>query len=311
MQAFKRASSTALRAVVFACLFTMTACQTLVPEPAPEVVPDPVQPAPEKPVVVKPAPPKPAPPPPVAVLFNGDIATYTEVADALQAVIPNRLMIIDLSTQDSSTLQSQLTEHNVAQVVAIGDKALEQSRLIPELDVIYAQAFTADASMRGVPALPPASMQLSYWLVQQPTIRRVGVLGSAAFADALEEIEQAGALLGIEVDSQIVTNDKQAWFEFRRMLPTIDGFVFLPDANILSPSAIQRMLAHGSKNELAFLTYNALLFKLGAQLHITHNPRNVAEQLARLIDDRALQTLPQTTFRARTRGMEEFVDVNG
>jgi hypothetical protein len=37
----------------------------------------------------------------------------------------------------------------------------------------------------------------------------------------------------------------------------------------------------------------------------------VAEQLVRLIDDRKLQMLPQTTFRARSRGMEEFVDVNG
>ncbi len=311
MQAFKRASSTALRAVVFACLFILTACQTLVPEPAPVEAPEPVLPVPAKPVVVKPPPAKPAPPPPIAVLFNSDIATYAEVAEALKATLPERLLVIDIDDQNSDALQVQLAENNVQQVVAIGDKALNESRAIAKIDVIYAQAFTADASMRGVPALPPANLQLAYWLDQQPSIRRVGVLGSEAFADALNEIREAGALLGIEVDSQIVANDKQAWFEFRRMLPAIDGFVFLPDANILSPSAIQRMLAHGSKNELAFLTYNALLFKLGAQLHITHNPRNVAEQIARLIDDRALQTLPQTTFRARTRGMEEFVDVNG
>ena len=303
------------RACAFAAalLLLLTACQTqptpppVEPEPAP---PPAVEPPEVKPEPVKPPPPPP-PPPPVAVIVSHDIPAYQEVADALVASMDKPYVLLNLDAEDLPDIAEQLREKGVQQIVTIGDKALNSASELAVDDVIYAQVFTPQQSHRGVPAIPPAEQQLAYWLQVQPRLTRIGVIGSNRFEPAMEALSAAGAGMNLEVISRVAANDKQAWLEFRRILPSIDGFVFLPDPSILSPTAIQRMLQHGGKNNLSFLTYNALLYKLGAQLHITQNPQDVAAQIARLIDDQDISVQPLTMFKARHTGSEVFVDING
>ncbi len=315
-QAARRILRLSLAAVFFSAL---AACQTPAPAPEPEVSPQaPIvkpEPLPEKPAV-KPPPPPPPPPPPVAVLLSRDIPAYTAVSAALEARLmetadsPTAPMIVDLETTDSNDLLDLLGESKVRQVVAIGDRALDAVEGLTELDVIYAQVFTPQHKHRGVPAIPPAKAQLTYWRKIDNDLQRVGVLGSEPFRAAIEGIAAAGSELGMVVQRSIVSNDKQAWLEFRRLLPEMDGFIILPDQSILSPGVIQKILSHGRKNNVRFLTYNALLFKLGAHLHVTQNPEDVASQIADLLKNEELRERPLTVFRARTQGSEVFVDVN-
>ena len=296
-------------------LLVLSACQTTPPAPPP------VEPEPELPTVVEPKPkpeaPKPAPPPPpppVAILVSKNIPAYSRVADAvaekLRSADDRPVQQFDTSSLTSDALASELAKQRVEQVVAIGDGAV--SAIAEEdFDLIYAQTFDPPNNHRGVDALPPADIQFRYWTALHPKLKRIGVIGGAEFTSTMAEMVSAGEALELEVTSRIVTSDKQAWVEFRRILPNIDGFVFLPDRTILSPTGIQRMMQHGAKNDIQFLTYNALLYKLGAQLHITQNPDDVAEQLAHLVRNPQEKRRQLTSFKARQKGSEVFVDISG
>ncbi len=314
MEARKRARM--VRVFALATLMVLGACQTPTPQtlPEPQVEPPPVVPTvPEK----KPAPvPKPPPPPPpIAVLVSQNIPAYQQVADALIKDLDEPHIVLTMNQTEPQRVQEALEDLSVQRIASIGDNALRSAEAHadkdPTVDIIYAQVFAPQTMHRGVEALPPASTQLAYWRQLNPGLMRIGILGSHGFAPVIEEMTAAAKAQGIEVESQIVASDKQAWFEFRRILPSIDGFIFLPDPVILSPTAIQRMFQHGRKNNLTFLTYNALLYKLGADLHITQDPEDVAEQISVLLNDKDSKRQPLTTFKARTQGSEVFLDVNG
>jgi ABC-type uncharacterized transport system substrate-binding protein len=194
--------------------------------------------------------------------------------------------------------------------VAIGRAALDALAEVPNLDVVYAQIFVAPQDRyRGVAAVPPFAMQLEYWKSRSPGLKRIGVIGSVNMRPVIDALQAAAEAENIAIIRREVTSDKEALFEFRRMTPDIDGFVFLPDDSVLSPDVIRRAMQHGARNAKQILTYSPAIFRLGAYIYVASAQTDVAAQIVAMLDHPADRSRPLTQMRVRIQGSDADIDV--
>jgi hypothetical protein len=308
-----------LRAGALCCALFVSGCAVTppVPEPVPDVPPAPVaevsSPVPPPAPVVLPVPaPRPvvAPKAPVAVVVSSDLPTFRQVEDALVAKLERPYRIYRLDTTTPADIREALTRQPVKSAVAIGRAAFDALADVPKLDVVYAQIFVAPQDRhRGVAAVPPFAMQLEYWKSLSPGLKRVGVIGSANMRPVIDALQNAAEAEGIAIIRREVTSDKEALFEFRRMTPDIDGFVFLPDDTVLSPDVIRRAMQHGARNDKQILTYSPAIFRLGAYLYVAAAQTDVADQIVAMLDHPGDRSRPLTQMRVRIQGSDADVDV--
>jgi len=303
-----------------ACLVLLLAsCTTAPPTPEPAVEPTPapvaevVSPVPPPKPVLIPVPVAPPAAPPkaaIAVVVSSELPTFRQVEDALVARLDRPYHVYRLDTSSPSDVREALKRQPVKEAVAIGRAALDVLDGIPKLDVVYAQIFVAPQDhYRGVAAVPPFGMQLEYWKSLSPDLKRIGVIGSANMRTIVDSLQSAAEARGIKLVRREVTSDKEALFEFRRMTPDIDGFVFLPDDSVLSPDVIRRAMQHGARNDKQILTYSPAIFRLGAYLYIASAQADVATQIIAMLDDPNDRNRPLTEMRVRVQGSQADVDV--
>ena len=302
------------------CALIFVSCATTPPLPAATI-----EPAPEAPAVLPDFLPKPAPPvvhadpvpvpvvprpAPIAVVVSSDLPTFRLVEEALVTQLKRPYKIYRLDTSSPIDVREALTRKPVKEVVAIGRDALEALDGLPDIDVIYAQIFVAPPDRyRGVAAVPPFEMQLEYWKSLAPNLKRVGVIASAKMRPIMDALQAAAEAEDIQLIRREVTSDKEALFEFRRMTPDVDGFVFLPDDTVLSPDVIRRALEHGARNAKEILTYSPAIFRLGASLYVASAHTDVAAQIIAMLDNPSDRSRPLTQMRVRIKGSEADIDV--
>ena len=127
----------------------------------------------------------------------------------------------------------------------------------------------------------------------------------------MQALADAGTALGLEMTTRQVSSDKEVLFEFRRLVPALDGFIFLPDDSVLSPGVIQEIISHGRSNGIQFLAYNQLLQTLGAQYLVTQDAEDVAAGLVQLINNPEHQTRALTSFYLQDKSGSQRIDVDG
>lgn len=308
-----------LRVTASCIVLLLAGCKSAppVPEPVVELPPPPVvevaSPVPPPKPVVHPAPvPPPAVPqkPEIVVVVSSDLPTFRQVEEALIARLDRPYRVFRLETNSASDIREALKRQPVKEAVAIGRAALEVLDGLPKLDVVYAQIFVAPPDHhRGVAAVPPFDMQLEYWKSLSPDLKRIGVIGSANMRPIVDALQNAAESHGIKLVRREVTSDKEALFEFRRMTPDIDGFVFLPDDAVLSPDVIRRAMQHGARNDKQILTYSPAIFRLGAYLYVASAQTDVATQIIAMLDDPTDRNRPLTEMRVRVQGSDADVDV--
>ena len=260
--------------------------------------PMPVEPTAESPPAK--AQPKPRPQP-VAVVVSRDLASYGDLTDELATRLDRPYQLFTLKGQTPAAIQRSVTALRPSSVVAVGRPALEVTSSIADIDLIHAQVFNPPPNHRGVDAMPPFEMQLRYWNQMAPHVQRIGVLGSVDMRGVIADLQGAAESLDMQLVRHEVTSDKEALVAFRRMVPQIDGFVFLPDPSVLSPDVIRRIISHGSRNGRQIVVYSPAMYQLGASLYVGAKDRDVAAQIVRLIENPDLQTSPLTEMLTRTR----------
>jgi hypothetical protein len=308
-----------LRVAASCIVLFLASCTAVPPVPEPTVEPPPPPVAeiatpvpPPKPVVLPPpvVPPTPPAKPAIAIVVSSDLPTFRQVEEALIARLDRPYHLYRLDTNSTSDVREALKRQPVKEAVAIGRAALEALDGIPKLDVVYAQIFVApEDHYRGVDAVPPFGMQLEYWKWLSPGLKRIGVIGSANMRSIVDSLQSAAEEHGIKLVRREVTSDKEALFEFRRMTPDIDGFVFLPDDAVLSPDVIRRAMQHGARNDKQILTYSPAIFRLGAYLYIASAQTDVAAQIIAMLDAPNDRNRPLTQMRVRVQGSDADIDV--
>lgn len=285
----------------------LAGCQGIQVESEPPVTTSTVPDAPAQPPDQAPPP---EPPQPIAVLVTSDSTVYADVATALtdQLQVPQRTFFLD--AVDTRQVIDEIQRAGIHTVVSIGSKAFDVAQDVAGANVIHAQVFDGATSRdRGVAAFPPATLQLAKWKAICPTLSHVGLIASGAFAETMAEFVEAGSLHGIDVLTREVATDREALFEFRRLTPSIDGFVLLPDATVLSPDVIKRLISHSNTNDIQVLVYSDPIYRLGATLRVAPVSDDVAAGIVELLHNTHLARRELTRFRLRQRGSSDEVEV--
>ncbi len=248
---------------------------------------------------------------PVTLLVSSDTPAYRAVADAFirDWTVEVRTVWLD-HEPDVNKLVHELEATPPLAVVAIGEPALA-ALAASSLPVIHAQSFQDNLTSRGVDSMPAPSAQLRAWVAHEPRMHRIGIITGASFSGQMQALADAGLALGLEMTTREITSDKEALFEFRRLVPALDGFIFLPDDSVLSPGVIQEIISHGRSNGIQFLAYNQLLQTLGAQYLVTQDAEDVAAGLVQLINNPNRQTRALTSFYLHDKSGSQRIDIDG
>jgi len=225
---------------------------------------------------------------PVAIVISSNAENYQAVASALFARGGYDYTKYSLDNASGPVIAELIAKQGTEDVVVVGEQAARSIRPGDGFNVYYCQVFSEieflDSGYKGVSALPPFALQLAHWREDRPGLDIVGVVASPAMELYVRELQAAAADAGVTLRYEQVETDKEALFVFRRMVPEVDGYIFLPDARILSPLVIQKMVDYGLKHDLSMLTYSPAIARLGASEFVTVSPADVANRIARLLD---------------------------
>ncbi|HNP37459.1 MAG TPA: ABC transporter substrate binding protein [Woeseiaceae bacterium] len=259
-------------------------------------------PVPPTPTQVQPALPA---PPLVAIVLTGRQPAYDDVAFELGERLEH-YEIYDLSdkSQPAETVFRLINDSDSGAVVAIGLEATQASVAMTALPVVYAQVFNYRSNglvterSKGVSAIAPLDAQLAAWQQTTPELRRIGAIIGEGHEDLIREAEAAADNHGVQLTIQIVRNDQEAQYQFRRMVTEIDGFWLFPDSRILSTRALRELLSQAEQRQVSVAVTNDALLSLGADISLSAVATNIAAtivEVLRRIQAGKLQDIPEIT----------------
>ncbi len=273
--------NTAVSRWSFLLLLAVAGCSLQTPRPEPRshvpVLPD-HTPVPELEAL-------PQKQPPVAVVLSAETPLYRSVADALGKG-DWVFYVLHGGDGDGDEVLARLRRAGHHRAIAVGRRALHLLAAT-QLDVVYCQVFEPTAAevvapdgrlRRGVAPLPDFGAQIDAWRLRQPTLERLGIITGAAYRDVGDYLQAAAQARGLTLQRAVVGSDKELLYVFRRMVPEIDGYVLYPDTSVLSPEAIHELLDYARKHQVQVLTYSPAIYRLGATLLVSTDPREVASK---------------------------------
>lgn len=294
-----------VRAALIAATLCGSACSLVGPQVVEESAKPPVEtPPPSIPeVAAKPspeqdarteAPPPPTPPPPdrVLVLMSSGAASYAEVGAALGTKLGKRYELHRITLPEHSDEASHPTieQTNWQAVVAVGRDAADLAAAELHTPIVFCQIFDYEplleqrASIFGVEALPPIALQLKAWKELAPGVGSVGLIVSHTTAPMIEQARQAAADAGLALRVEHAETDRELLYRFKRLAPSVDGILLLPDNTILSPSTVREILAYAETHHVHSIVFNRALLNWGALLSVSNDPEDVATKVAEVID---------------------------
>ncbi|MGE0621694.1 MAG: hypothetical protein AB7I04_01495 [Pseudomonadales bacterium] len=293
----------ALAAVVAGCATS--------PVMDPQQVPEESTPPAPVPAADEPAEPEAGPGPrfdgaPVIVVVDDARGRELEVLQVFSARLGRPYTVLNLAHRTSGAVSARLAAAAPVDVIALGPAALAAASGIRGVQVVHAAVFEAPADTRSVDALPPFGVQLDYWLRHNPDLGRLGVIGSPRMASRMTDLADACRARGLTLEQRTVDSDQALLLAFRSLVPRIDGFIFLPDESVLSPSIIEQVIAHGRRNRVQTLVYSPVMFNLGATLYVQPDPVGVAQSLIALVENGGTTSVVRE-MRVRSRLQGDLV----
>lgn len=248
--------------------------------------------------------------PSLAIIVDAEYADFRSQSYVFAARLARPYRLYEMSRRSTTSLFDDLQRQQPDSVIALGASALKLAARLKGADVVYAGVLNPDGVHRGVQALPPFAMQLDHWRSIAPGLHRIGVIGSRVSRQRIEEIASACEAAGVQLDHREVSSDREMLLAFRSMLPHIDGFVLLPDPEILSPEVIRRTINHGVVNDLQILVYSPFMYELGASLFVETEPVDVALQVIALLESKDSGRTP-TKLQVRSNRARSTVAIDG
>ena len=296
--------------------FTLAGCstQTIQPQTVPEHDSGIVIEPPLAGVTVAPLARSPLPPPAlpaIAIVLTNSQPAYADVARELARHF-KRHEIHDLSTSSRppvSVLRS-INDSDSDAVIAIGLRAAQSSVSMSHKPVVFSQVLNYEEHgllrehSRGVSALAPLDAQLAAWKQIDPTIARIGMIIGEGHDRLLDEARTAADRHGIDLRTQVTRSDQETLYFFRRMVRDIDGFWLFPDNRILSPRALQEMLAEARRQQIPVNVPSESMLRLGAMISMSTVASDIAQtivDIVRQIQAGHLQRIPPMTQLSEIR----------
>jgi ABC-type uncharacterized transport system substrate-binding protein len=231
-----------------------------------------------------------------AILISNDSAGYQRVAEEIMSRMPpTNYSVFHLEGKQLHTpdLLEELDRYEPDQIIAVGLPAAMAGRQRPDVPLVFCRVFDYESNdlisqtSTGVKLLPPFDLQLQAWKEISPNLNKIGVIMGPDQQDLLHEIEASALRHDIEIEHRTVGSDQETLFEFKRLIPLVQGLIVLPDNRILSASALMELMAYGTKHGKQIVVFNDNLLKYGALMSVTSDEADVADQVIRVFQDSA------------------------
>jgi ABC-type uncharacterized transport system substrate-binding protein len=245
-------------------------------------------------------------PPRAIVLLSSDLAQFGAVAAALNERLSGAFQLerLVLTDPDSRKRLATLDANAPLAVVAIGFDAADFASRDLRVPVIFCDVFSYErllstrSGIYGVAPLPPLHMQLARWKHLAPGVRTVGTIIGPEHPRLIEEVRRAAAEVGVELEVELASSDREAIYRFKRLVPRIGAFWLFPDNDILSPNVIREMLGYARDHGVHSIVFNSSLLDWGALVSMSSRPSDVAAAVAHILETLAAgrtRTLPALT----------------
>ncbi len=246
----------------------------------------------------------------VAIVYAENVPLYRRIAERLAARIHGRAQVIPLHNATLPPKELQIADYD--QVVAIGVRAARGISELPAKQLIFCQVFnyrdyglTGD-NVLGVSMLPPAQTQFQAWKRLAPDLKRIGVITGPGHEGLIEQARTAARGLGMELVNRIAHSDKETLFEFKRLVPDIDGIWLLPDERILSHRVLRELMTYSTQHRIQVVAFTPDLLRYGAVMSASGVESDIVNQLLMALEESAehpggsFQLLPLTKARVET-----------
>lgn len=275
-----------------------SACSVLPDEqPSPEP-PERVEQSAEIPVL----PPAPAPTPgkakkaarpqpissPLSIVLTSGAPAYADVATELKDRFENH-DVYNLADDERPpvSILRLINDSDSGIVVAIGHRAAVSSIALANKPVVFSQVFNYEDLLtersRGVSPIPPVDAQMAAWKELNPSLSRIGIIIGKGHDDLIAEVKNAAEAHGIEILAHEADSDQETLFIFKRMIRSIDGFWLFSDNRVLSPRALQQIIATANRLKVPILAPTESLLAAGADISISSVPANIAATIERIV----------------------------
>ncbi len=253
-----------------------------------------LNPGPRLPSAKPPAPAQPSPAPQaavkpvarVAILYAKDVAVYRQLATRLAKDIGARSEVFPLTFSPEgqpAILDSDLSEYG--DIVAIGAAAARHASRLPDKRLVFCQVFNYDdyglakPNTLGVSMLAPPARQFEAWHRLDPGVKKIAVLTGPGHAGLIAQARAAAARADLQLVHRVALTDKDMLYEFKRMVPEIDGVWLLPDERILSHRVLRELMRYSARHKKQVAVFAPQLLQLGALLSASSTEADIADQV--------------------------------
>lgn len=229
-----------------------------------------------------------------AILISDDTIGYQLVAEEIMMRIPRaNYAVFHLEGNEINVpdVLEELDWYEPDQIIAVGLLAAMTGRQRSDLPLVFCRVFNyrgndlLSRTSQGVKLLPPFDLQLQAWKEISPDLHVVGVITGPDQQDLIREIKASARRYDIKVQNRTVRSDQETLFEFKRLVPLVQGLIVLPNNRILSASVLEELMSYGVKHGKQIVVFNDRLLKYGALMSISSNDADVADQVIRMLQD--------------------------
>jgi ABC-type uncharacterized transport system substrate-binding protein len=221
----------------------------------------------------------------VAIVLSNEIPAYVSIANQLGRQLgEGNYSIHNMQGNPAKTARmlNEIRLQNTDQVVAIGLLAAKTGLQLDNTPVVFCQTFNysdhnlISARSKGVSLLPPFDLQFSAWRELAPNLHSVGVITGPNQGQLIKQIRKDADSKNIEILNRTVHSDKEALVEFKRLMPSIQGLMLLPDNRVLSPAVLREIMSYSAKYRTQVVVYSPRLLQLGALMSAANSEQDVA-----------------------------------
>lgn len=244
--------------------------------------------------------------PRTAILYGDDVPMYARVAEDTLARLRGPAQAFAVSDDGAGPTAGEIGGYD--RLVAVGALAARHANRWPDKPLVFCQVFNYQRdgldrnNARGVSMLPPAESQLKAWKTLVPGLRRIGTITGPGHEQWIEQARSAAGAQGMVLVHRIAQSDKETLYQYKRLVPEIDGLWLLPDDRILSHRVLRELMSYSARHNRHVLAFSPELLKFGALLSASSVEADVAAQVAIALQS---MTAPKTSTEFRLYPLTE------
>jgi len=131
--------------------------------------------------------------------------------------------------------------------------------------------------------MPAPNELFSLWKRLDPSLSSIGTIAGTGHDELFAQLGAAAEAASVELHTRVSESDQETVYQFRRLAPTIDGFLLIPDNRVLSIAAIRKLIQQAGEQGVQVLVTNPELLSLGATVSAAPSPRQIAMTVFKLV----------------------------